>query len=207
MTAAEAPPLEHGTIPWLLAAAVATAAPHAGHLPWWLTLFVGGALLWRGWLWRQRRHLPSRWLLALIVCAGVAAIGWQFRTLLGRDAGVALIVFFMALKPLEMRTRRDSTVVVMLGFFLLLTHYFYSQSIPTGAWLLAATTVLTATLIRLHGGAQAPGVILRQAGLLLAQVIVSTLALGTLFSQALCCNFALLRLTLGLLFALLLQAI
>lgn len=30
-----------------------------------------------------------------------------------------------------MRQRRDAVVLVMLGFFLLLTHYFYSQSIPT----------------------------------------------------------------------------
>ena len=68
-------------------------------------------------------------------------IGWEYHTLFGRDAGVALLVFFMVLKPMEMRTRRDSMVVVMLGFFLLLTHYFYSQSIPTGLWLLASTTV------------------------------------------------------------------
>ena len=36
-------------------------------------------------------------------------------------------------------------------------------------WLLASTTLLTATLIRVHGGAQPPGAIVRYAGLLLAQ--------------------------------------
>ena len=53
--------------------------------------------------------------------------------------GVALLVFFMALKPTEMGSRHDSMVVVMLGFFLLLTHYFYLQSISTGLWLIAST--------------------------------------------------------------------
>jgi transglutaminase-like putative cysteine protease len=178
-----AAPLDHRAIPWLLAAAVATAAPHASHLPLWLSLLAGGALLGRAWLWQQNGTLPARWLLALLVVTGVAGIGWQFHTLFGRDAGVALLVFFMALKPMEMRTRRDSLVVVMLGFFLLLTHYFYSQSIPTGLWLLGASTLLTATLIRLHGGAQPASAVLRYAALLLAQAVPFMLLAFLLFPR------------------------
>ena len=175
--------LDQGAIPWLLVAALATAAPHADHLPLWLSLLAGSVLLWRSYLWQQNAALPARWLLALLVVAGVAGIGWQFRTLFGRDSGVALLVLFMALKPMEMRTRRDAMVVVMLGFFLLLTHYFYSQSIPTGLWLLGATTLLTATLIRIHGGAQPVSAILRYAGLLLAQAIPFMLIAFLLFPR------------------------
>ena len=177
------PSLEHAAIPWLLAGAFATAAPHAAHLPLWITLLVGSAFLWRGWLWQQNGRMPPRWLLALLVFFGSAGIAWQFHTLFGRDAGVALLVFFMALKPMEMRTRRDAMVVIMLGFFLLLTHYFYSQSIPTGLWLLASTTLLTATLIRVHGGPQPVGAILRYAGLLLAQAIPFMLIVFLLFPR------------------------
>ena len=39
--------LEPGTLPWLLLVAIATAAPHAIHLPPWLSLLAGGILLWR----------------------------------------------------------------------------------------------------------------------------------------------------------------
>jgi transglutaminase-like putative cysteine protease len=176
-------PLERGAVPWLLAAALATAAPHADHLPLWLTILAGSALIWRGVLWQQNGRLPARRLLTLLVVAGVAGIGWQYRTLFGRDAGVALLVFFMAFKPMEMHTRRDSMVVVMLGFFLLLTHYFYSQSIPTGAWLLVATTLLTATLIRIHGGAQPILDIARHAALLLAQAVPFMLLAFLLFPR------------------------
>ncbi len=177
------PALEHGAVAWLLAVALATAAPHAEHLPLWLTLLVGAILLWRAWLWHRNEPLPARGLLALIVVAGLAGIGWEYRTLFGRDAGVALLYLFVALKPMEMRTRRDATVVVMLGFFLLLTHYLYSQSIPTGLWLLAAATLLTATLIRLHGGAQPTIVILRYAALLLAQAVPFMLIAFLLFPR------------------------
>ena len=176
-------PLDPGTIPWLLAVAVATAAPHAVHVPLWLALLVGGAILWRGVLWWKKGRLPARWQLALFVVAGVAGIGWEYRTLFGRDAGVALLVFFMALKPMEMRSRRDAIVVVMLGYFLLLTHYFHSQSIPTGLWLLAAAVLLTAALIRVHGGDQPAKVILRYSGLLLAQALPFMLIAFMLFPR------------------------
>jgi hypothetical protein len=175
--------LEHDAVPWLLVVALATAGPHAEHLPAWLTLLVAAALLWRTWLWHQQRRMPPRWSLALLVIAAVAAIGWQFGSLFGKDAGVAMLVLFMALKPLEMHSRRDALVVIMLGYFLLLTHYFYSQSIPTGLWLLAACTLLTGALLRLHGGAQPVIAIARQAGLLLLQALPFMLLLYLLFPR------------------------
>ena len=120
-------------------------------------------------------------LLVAVACGGVL---FEFRTLFGRDAGVAMLVVFMALKLLELRSRRDATVVVTLGYFLLLTHYFYSQSIPTGLWLLAAMTLLTATLIRLHGGPlSTAGATLRYAGLLTLQAIPFMLVLYLLFPR------------------------
>ena len=176
-------PLDHGATPWLLAVALATAGPHVAHLPAWLSALVGALFIWRIWLWVKRDRLPRRLPLTLLAAGSVAGIGWQFHTLFGRDAGVALLVLFMALKPMEMHSRRDALVVLMLGFFLLLTHYFYSQSIPTGLWLLAATTLLTATLIRLHGGAQPIATIARYAGMLLLQALPFMLILYLLFPR------------------------
>ena len=42
----------------------------------------------------------------------------------------------MTLKPMEIRNRRDALVLIMLGYFLLLTHYLFSETIPVGLWLL-----------------------------------------------------------------------
>ena len=176
------PPLDAACVPWLLAAALATAGPHAPHQPLWLVLLAGAALLWRALLWWRQGALPARWLLLTVMLAGVIGIALHYRTLFGRDAGVALLVLLMAGKPLEARSRRDALVVVMLGYFLLLTHYFYSQSIATGLWLLAALTLLTTTLIRLHGeGAWRPAA--RQAAVMLLQALPLMLALFVLFPR------------------------
>jgi transglutaminase-like putative cysteine protease len=175
--------LEHGALPWLLAVAVATTLPHAAFLPWWLSLVCGAALAGRAWLWLANGRLPRRWLLALVVVAGTAGIAWQYRALFGRDPGIALLVFFMALKPMEMSARRDGLVVVMLGFFLLLTHYFQSDGIATGAWLLASVLLLTATLLRMYGGAQPTRQVFRYAALLIAQSLPFMLILFLLFPR------------------------
>ncbi|MCM8596757.1 DUF3488 and transglutaminase-like domain-containing protein [Accumulibacter sp.] len=183
MAASPTSPLDHHVLPWLLAVALATAGPHAAHLPIWLSVLFVTALLWRAWIWRRRVLLPPRWLLALLILGTTSGIGWQFRSLFGKDAGVAMLVVFMALKPLETRSRRDALMIIMLGFFLLLTHYFYSQSIPTGLWLLAACTLLTATLIRLHGGGPSIPETLRHAGLLMLQALPFMLILYLLFPR------------------------
>lgn len=176
--------LDHFATPWLFAAAAITVAPHFAHQPLWLSTFCSLALAWAGWLWGRNRRLPGRWLLMLVVAGGCAAILAEFRTLFGRDAGVALLVMLMALKLLELKSRRDAVVVVTLGYFLLLTHYFYSQSIATGLWLLAALWLLTAALIRVHGGRAATlqGT-LRHAAILAGQALPFMLVLYLLFPR------------------------
>src|SRR5574343_1278675 len=95
-----------------------------------------------------------------------------------------MLVMFMSMKLLELRSRRDAMVVVTLGYFLLLTHYFYSQSIPTGLWLLACLWLITTTLVRLHGGpATTPRTALRHAGLLCLQALPFMLVLYVLFPR------------------------
>lgn len=176
--------LDRQATPWLFAAALATTAPHALHQPAWLSALGALLLLWATRLWWKDERLPGRWLLVALVGAGCAGILLEFRTLFGRDAGVAMLVMFMSMKLLELRSRRDAMVIVTLGYFLLLTHYFYSQSIPTGLWLLACLWLITATLVRLHGGpATTPRTALRHAGLLCLQALPFMLVLYVLFPR------------------------
>lgn len=72
------------------------------------------------------------------------------RTLLGRDAGVTLIVSLLALKTLELRARRDAFVVFFLGFFTMLTNFFYSQSLLTAFTMLLALLGLLTALVNAH---------------------------------------------------------
>lgn len=171
-------PLTPCQLPWLLALATLVLLPHVDHLSSWLSVTSGCVLLWRGWLWHRQLPLPHRYLLAALTLAGCAGIALDMRGLFGRDNGVALLTLLLALKVMESRQRRDALAVILLSLFLLLTHFFYSQSIPTALWLLLTLTVLVATLLRLFGDARQPvQASLRQAGSLLLQALPFLLVL------------------------------
>jgi len=121
-----------------------------GHIPLWCSLMAAGVLAWRTVLTLRGAPLPGWvWRVGLLLLA-IAATALTHRTLVGRDAGVTLIVVLLALKTLELRARRDAFVVFFLGFFTLLTHFFYSQSLLTAAGILVALMGLLTALVNAH---------------------------------------------------------
>ncbi len=124
--------------------------PQVGRLPWWCAAMTGAILVWRGVLAVRAAPLPSTaWVLGLLALT-IAATLLSHRTLLGRDAGVTLIVVLLALKTLELRARRDAFVVFFLGFFTMLTNFFFSQSLLTAAAMLVGLLGLLTALVNAH---------------------------------------------------------
>jgi len=124
--------------------------PQVGNLPLWCSLLAAGVLLWRGWLAVTLRPLPSRWWLLALLALTVAATLFTHKTILGRDAGVTMIVVLLALKTLELRAKRDAFVVFFLSFFTMLTNFFFSQSLLTAAAMLIALLGLLTALVNAH---------------------------------------------------------
>jgi len=56
----------------------------------------------------------------------------------------------LALKTLELRARRDAFVIFFLGFFTMLTNFFYSQALPTAFAMLLALLGLLTALVNAH---------------------------------------------------------
>lgn len=135
---------------FLLAVIAWTILPQISHLPLWCSLLAAGVLLWRGWLAWTTRPLPSKWWLLALLLLTTAATLLTHRTLLGRDAGVTMLVVLLTLKTLELRARRDAFVVFFLGFFTLLTNFFFSQSLLTAASMLVALLGLLTALVNAH---------------------------------------------------------
>jgi len=135
---------------FLLAVIAWLVLPHVSYLPWWCSVFVAGVLVWRARLAVQARPLPGRWWVVGLLLASLAGTWFTHRTLLGRDAGVTLIVALLALKTLELRARRDAFVVFFLGFFTMLTNFFFSQSLAVAAAMLVGLLGLLTALVNAH---------------------------------------------------------
>ena len=179
------PGLRTGSIYSLIAAVMVVAAAHALRLPLWVTGVVASLLLWRVWLAWQDARLPSRWvliLLAIVLSTGVIS---SYMPFLGRDASVALLAVMTGLKCLELRTLRDATVVICLGYFLIVTNFLYSQTISTALVMLAVLVWLTATMVSFQSRDQrVPAArALRTAGALVAQAAPLMVVLFVLFPR------------------------
>ncbi|MFM2402464.1 MAG: hypothetical protein RL223_344 [Pseudomonadota bacterium] len=130
-----------------LAVAGLIAAPLLPELPPWVGALFGVLLAWRGLrAWRDR-PLPPRWAAAGLTLAATAGIALQHGTLLGREAGLSLLVLLLALKLLELRARRDAMVLFFLGFFIVQMQALYGQSLARALGMLAGCTALLVLLV------------------------------------------------------------
>ncbi|MDX1654990.1 MAG: DUF3488 and transglutaminase-like domain-containing protein, partial [Candidatus Competibacteraceae bacterium] len=147
--AAERRELDGPVLEGLLLALALAAAPHALHLPVWLTALFLMALGIRYWLGRQGLPLPSRWLLVAVTLVTGAGVMADYGTLLGRQAGVALLAAMAALKLLEARSQRDGMVLVLLGHFLIMAHLLQRQDLPAALHMAAGVVIMMAAQMRL----------------------------------------------------------
>jgi transglutaminase-like putative cysteine protease len=165
----------------LLAAATLVLAPHTGHLPPWVSLMCACTLAWRASITLRGTRMPPSLLLLPLAVAAMGGVYISYKTLLGREAGVAMAVLLVAFKMLEMHARRDLFVVIYLCFFLILTNFFYSQSIATGALMVLSIIALLTTQLSFQYTGLVPPLVqrLRLGAKMLA--IAAPLALAMFF--------------------------
>ena len=167
----------------LLLSILMVTAPHADHLPLWASALCIALLAWRAYLTYSGNPLPKRWLLLAITFASVGGILISFHTLFGREVGVTLLILLTMLKFMELRSPRDAMVLVYLACFIIITNFFYSQSIPTALYMLATLLVIVTTWVHLHAQGITLKPRLRVAATLLLQAIPLTLVLFILFPR------------------------
>jgi transglutaminase-like putative cysteine protease len=125
-------------------------APHFRHLPLWVSGFVIIALAWR--ISQNLGRVPalSKWILAPLVLIGGISVFAEYWTVVGRDAGLALLTVMASFKFLETRNHRDLLILIFLCYFLIATHFLFSQSILTAVLMLITLIVITTTLITIN---------------------------------------------------------
>lgn len=151
--AAAVAPLAPAQIASLGILLVAAQLPQAVYLPVWVAMLGVGLVALRFVL--QRRE-PARvgakaarippFVLALIAMAIALMIRRSYGYFVGRDPCVAFLFVLVGIKFLEVRTIRDGTLLVCLAIFLLITPFFYSQSLLAGLAALPAVLALGAAL-------------------------------------------------------------
>ena len=131
---------------WLLSGLVLAFMPHLIHLPAMLILFSALLLVWRLGYELNFFRLPSRTIRMLLTLSALIVTFAAFHTFFGRQAGVGLLVVMLCLKLIEMKSDRDTMVAIGLGYFVVITVFFFNQSIFIGLYMLLVVVLLTTSL-------------------------------------------------------------
>src|SRR6266853_2111438 len=167
----------------LIAGATLTVASHTVWLPFWVDVTAAALLIWRAIDSIRGGALPARGMLILLTFGGAIGVFFSYRTIMGRDPGVTLLVLLLFLKLLETRARRDVFVVAFLVYFVALANFFYSQSIPIAGLMLLTVFVTTTALVGFSAPQRPVVDELNTAGRMLAQAGPVMLLLFFLFPR------------------------
>ena len=167
----------------LIASLALVIAPHAMRAPWWLTLLTLCLYAWRLHYALNPAPLPSRWLVLGVAAVAMLGVWMEYRTIFGRQPGILLLMLFSGLKLLETRTHRDAAAAAFLAYFLIITNFLYTQSIPTALLMAAALFAITATLIGFSAPYRPAAANLRTAAVLIAHALPAALLLFLLFPR------------------------
>ena len=131
---------------WLLSGLLLAFIPHLAHLPATVVLYSIFLLGWRLCYELRLIRLPIRLVRMVLTLTALVITFIEFHTLLGRQAGVGLLVVMLCLKLLEMKSDRDTVVAIGLGYFVVITIFFFNQSIFMGLYMLVVVVLLTTAL-------------------------------------------------------------
>ena len=137
------------------------------HLPIWVAAFGLLLVALRFALLRRDRLRPGAkparipsWALAVFAFLIAIALRKSYGYFIGRDPCVAFLFVLLGIKFVEARTLRDGTLLVCLALFVLITPFFYDQSIAAGLAALPAVLAAGAALealSRTDDGPASPG--------------------------------------------------
>lgn len=143
--------IDRKTLGALSALLILVQVPHLLHMPAWVSalgfLLIGARIaLYRYPHQRILLALLSPIAVTLMATCSAFIIKWQYGYFIGRDPCVAFLFILVAAKFAEIRRTPDATLLLCLSAFLLLTQYFYSQTIISAVLTLPAVFALAYSL-------------------------------------------------------------
>jgi len=121
--------------------------PHFLHLPLWLSLVMTVLIFWRAAYELQLCQIPNKTILFLFTIMLLTGIVFSYHTLIGRNAGSAMLLGLLCLKLFEIKSFRDIAVIINLALFSIVINFLFNQSIPVAFTMLLALVFLFTALI------------------------------------------------------------
>lgn len=123
------------------------ALPMYSRLPPYILLPMAVLTLWSLLIIAGRARQPKAWLRIVLAGVVIVALLASYGTVFGQEPGTAMLLMLSFLKLFEMKAKRDVLLVIFIGYFLVATHFFHSQSPWIAAYVFVVVIYLTSLLI------------------------------------------------------------
>ncbi len=167
----------------LLMTLMVSLFPHLTRLPGWVLALAVLALAVRWPSVERRVPLMPKWLLAVMLFAGIAGIRTGYKTWFGPEAGVAFLIFCMLMKLLECRNERDHYVLLVLSLFVLATAFLFEQGLAESLYCLFGVLTATTAMVISNAPQASPSQALRKAAVMLGQAVPLMIILFVFFPR------------------------
>ncbi|MGW8186685.1 MAG: transglutaminase family protein, partial [Desulfobacterales bacterium] len=135
-------------IPPLIGVLLVSMVPHLTVLPPWVILWCltsWGLIFLRL---KTGRGLSGKGFRLLLILGGTTAVFLGSGGGLDRFSGISLLWIMAGIKMMEIQSRRDVMVMVLLTYFLTASILFFDTGLFAGLYALAALLVVTVVLVR-----------------------------------------------------------
>ena len=158
---------------WLVATLLLVSAPLVPVLPY---AVIGTVIFCVYWRYRQlqgRSGEASTWMKVLLVVFCSINIYIEFKTLVGLAAGASVLVAACSMKLLELKAVRDTWIIMLLSFFVVVTGLLFSQSLLMAGYLIVVLVVIVSAMAGLHYHSNRQGLsfVFRRGAILSAQAL------------------------------------
>jgi len=177
--------LNRSTLLWLLFAQALVIIPHLGHLPLWTMMLWLVCAGLRIQIYLMRARFPNRMERTALIAFTGMGVYLSRDTLVGLDAAALLLVATFIIKLLELRSRRDAQVLILLGFFVLVIAWLFNDDLVFAVYGLLPLLALLSALCSLQHPRflQYPWQPLRLCSLMLLQALPLMVLLFVFFPR------------------------
>ncbi|WP_448565293.1 transglutaminase TgpA family protein [Thalassotalea ganghwensis] len=116
----------------------------------WLIAFYAISLIWQVCLVTKLCSTPTRALKLIVSISGLILLAISAKQLGALNAMVHLLFFAYLLKPLEVNSNKDFYLLVLLGFFVIVTSLIFNQSLYFMLVVLLVILINFAVLLSFH---------------------------------------------------------
>lgn len=117
------------TLLWLLVVQAALVIPLFSHLPSWIWVMWAGVALWRLQRFARGQTSPGGALKTLLAVGCGVGLYTSFAGKLSTEAMIGLLVCAFCLKLIEVDTKRDARLLVMIGFIIGAAQLLFQQGL------------------------------------------------------------------------------